>query len=797
MDQTTGGRWYKRIAPIMEWDATIRSCLPLLLLLLLYSTYIAWGFVLPLINDGQTAFDLGVFQTQLPIVLSLMIGAAVLVLVGALLYLEGTPSIFFQYVAANYYGLVLIWGGYLTGGLSFASGVALLGAPMVGFLLLERRVVLVAFTVSFLGLMAVNIGAATGYLEYAPLIIEPYDRASALAWTHTHMVMAAPHVMSQVFIAALMLGQWRLRESRAKKRSLTDILTGVHNRRSLFQILEERLEHRQGPMAVAILDLDHFKTINDTHGHPMGDSVLKRAATVLEGELAEGDEMGRFGGEEFLFILPGRDCQQTVEYLNALRQRLKDCEIETENGERIALSGSFGLAWLGEDTDARGQSDALVNLADDALYQAKEKGRDRVEGGAVDADTLAAMPVNQHRNTAQQSRRHFSEIKLREFLRFKTWRRVAGSILEWSSTSKGCLMAVVLFYMATNLFFWLLSLIRREDAEQIIDVEVAHQLLILSALTSGIAIVLFAFGRWLNRVRPDARFFLALMLVLYSVVLVSFGYYLGILYMPSGALLLTSAILGFLVFDRREILPALLFSMALLVFLAYASALGWLPYAPLISTGGEPAWHLSTPFWVTSNYFFITVLTFASFALMGYIITRWHKREGEVRRLSLVDPLTLVHSRHSILEELAKVWKESRENDSPLSVVMLDLDKFKKVNDTWGHPLGDVVLCAAASTVEDMLREGDSIGRYGGEEFMLVLRDSDEEGAMATAERCRRALTHVEIYSDEGERVPVTASFGVVSNAHNAGESIEALIKRADDALYRAKYAGRNQVISG
>ena len=130
----------------------------------------------------------------------------------------------------------------------------------------------------------------------------------------------------------------------------------------------------------------------------------------------------------------------------------------------------------------------------------------------------------------------------------------------------------------------------------------------------------------------------------------------------------------------------------------------------------------------------------------------------------------------------------------PLTVMLLDLDHFKYINDTWGHPTGDRALQATAQALQNSVREYDAVGRWGGEEFILVLPETSPEVAEMLAERCRSRLEAMSIHADNGERVPVTGSFGLVCNALAMDADPQTLVRLADEALYRAKKAGRNRV---
>jgi diguanylate cyclase (GGDEF)-like protein len=164
--------------------------------------------------------------------------------------------------------------------------------------------------------------------------------------------------------------------------------------------------------------------------------------------------------------------------------------------------------------------------------------------------------------------------------------------------------------------------------------------------------------------------------------------------------------------------------------------------------------------------------------------------ELEMRRIAQTDHLTGVATRRSFTLELEKALAQFRRSHQPTALVLLDIDHFKQVNDTYGHPTGDRVLVAVAQTLGGLLRGGDTIGRLGGEEFGILLQDVGAEVARETAERLRG---RIEATSVDGESpLQVTASFGIAVLEAGMG-SVQPWMARADEALYEAKRTGRNR----
>lgn len=155
------------------------------------------------------------------------------------------------------------------------------------------------------------------------------------------------------------------------------------------------------------------------------------------------------------------------------------------------------------------------------------------------------------------------------------------------------------------------------------------------------------------------------------------------------------------------------------------------------------------------------------------------------------DALTLVQTRASVLDGLQSKYLRARQLGRPLCVVMADIDYFKRVNDSYGHLVGDKVLHDVASRIVGALRENEDVGRYGGEEFLIVLPDAVLEAGHIVAERVRAHVAATPVQAS-GSLVPVTISLGLAQATE--GEKIDHLIARADAALYEAKRKGRNRV---
>jgi two-component system, cell cycle response regulator len=169
------------------------------------------------------------------------------------------------------------------------------------------------------------------------------------------------------------------------------------------------------------------------------------------------------------------------------------------------------------------------------------------------------------------------------------------------------------------------------------------------------------------------------------------------------------------------------------------------------------------------------------------------RRNEELDRVSRVDALTGLYNRRHLEEHLDRFGREARRTGHPLAVILLDVDRFKRINDTYGHAGGDIVLRHLADHLRQVTRSHQICGRWGGEEFLVLLPDTELDSAMGAAERIRIGMAEEPVVLD-GTLVTVTLSGGCAADA--TGE-VDALVNRADAALYRAKAGGRNRIDAG
>lgn len=232
---------------------------------------------------------------------------------------------------------------------------------------------------------------------------------------------------------------------------------------------------------------------------------------------------------------------------------------------------------------------------------------------------------------------------------------------------------------------------------------------------------------------------------------------------------------------------ALLLAYAFLLLLRAAATAVGLLQNPLAAAGVEvftSVVMLAAVLGIVFGFFWMTTSTFAS----------------GLERMASTDPLTRIFNRRSFLLWCEKERQRSLASGTPFSLLLLDLDHFKRVNDTFGHPVGDRLLCAVVENVQDGIRGIDVLGRWGGEEFAVLLPRATPEAAFLVAERVRKNIQRLTmpLLASEGhgaKTLSTTASFGTATFS-GENDSIDAMLQRADAALYGAKRGGRNRTVN-
>ncbi len=272
---------------------------------------------------------------------------------------------------------------YLIGIFSSVPGVVFIGLGLTGSILFsfKRMIGPSLFVSALLLVLAYLTGSAQ--IEYAPLFsMLPITKEHVPgAWLGMTTFIVVPYVICIFALMYLLITRWNEREGQVRRLSNTDTLTGLPNRRSAYECMDSAVQEARDtavPLAIIMMDLDHFKRVNDKWGHAAGDQVLKQVGQILKAQLRYNDLIGRVGGEEFLMLLPNTSRQDASAIVDRCRLAIANHRVALPDGKDIRITGSFGIHAVSDTRDETRFID-LIRLADKALYAAKENGRNRVE----------------------------------------------------------------------------------------------------------------------------------------------------------------------------------------------------------------------------------------------------------------------------------------------------------------------------------------------------------------------------------------------------------------------------------
>jgi diguanylate cyclase (GGDEF)-like protein len=267
-------------------------------------------------------------------------------------------------------------------------------------------------------------------------------------------------------------------------------------------------------------------------------------------------------------------------------------------------------------------------------------------------------------------------------------------------------------------------------------------------------------------------------------------YALGPYSAASGLITVAALLLGMVLLRRRYLWLAVLGWFVSMIAMHFASLAGWLPFHGLFEASSSSG----ALGGVAAERAVAAALIYIPLAIvMDHLISVWRQDERSLFEAAQFDALTGAYTRGLSVSLMERALSKAIDEAKPLAVLMVDLDHFKRVNDAHGHPLGDVVLARTTRAIQSTLRADDIVGRFGGEEFVVLLPGADLQQAMGAAERCRAAIEAMEI--PEVPHLSVTASVGVAGFPEH-GDGLDELLRRSDRAMYSAKARGRNRVAS-
>jgi diguanylate cyclase (GGDEF)-like protein len=364
-----------------------------------------------------------------------------------------------------------------------------------------------------------------------------------------------------------------------------------------------------------------------------------------------------------------------------------------------------------------------------------------------------------------------------------------GIILESSPVKKSMIIPYFILFVFTQYLLFDSYFLLWPSAY--ISVDTIEKAIPFKIVCIIIAITMLAFKK---KLEPSIRAQHIIPYVFTSFYLISLmvmGYLIGHLSIISGMVMAAAPLFSIILFKDRVTILLLILGMISFAISCTLCVTNTFSYAPLFTFGPLPD-HQARLFYIYCTLFFM-LPHYLSFIVATYLIIRhWKSREENYRQLSVTDNLMQMANRRGISAHLAQ-QKSQQTQSQPLSIILADIDYFKNVNDRFGHATGDVVLRHVGASITAVLRDTDQVGRYGGEEFLIVLPNTTLESAQQIAERCRVVIESEMIFVQQEQSIQVTTSFGVYCSTRQDEDILE-MIHLADMQLYRAKESGRNRV---
>jgi diguanylate cyclase (GGDEF)-like protein len=362
----------------------------------------------------------------------------------------------------------------------------------------------------------------------------------------------------------------------------------------------------------------------------------------------------------------------------------------------------------------------------------------------------------------------------------------AGDFINSSDAHRAafiCWMAIPIYIL---LFIWcVVTLCLKHYFPGIVDAPLSP-LLVWSGVLALIYLPLGSCYRYAVERPCRAQRYVFAVLHFYTITTMVTCFMLGPLNIMTGLVLMGSPMLGVMLFHPKQLTLAFTSCTVLVLLASFLLVNDAFPLKPVFHDH-------SSDYMIICNIVGALFYTAYEVALMASLIRAWKSRESGVKHLSITDTLTGVANRRYILELLELEFAQRRHGDQHFGLIMADIDHFKRINDTYGHQTGDRVLQSVANTLRACLRQQDKIGRYGGEEFLILMPFTPPEQARQIAERCRQAIA--ELVLPDNLPLSLTISLGVTSQIKNQVSNADDLIHQADIAMYEAKNLGRNRVV--
>ncbi|MDR0237151.1 diguanylate cyclase [Acinetobacter sp.] len=362
---------------IMNWSSLHKCILILFLTVALHLSWIAWKIFILLKPEIWQWVNISLIRSQLVV----NIGSTLL------LFLLIAFCYFFQHkkwantvlphVVIIIFIMLMLTDGFLVGIYSPATVFAFVCISGVGLILFNRKIIYVQLITALLFYIAMMFCTYWRLIPYAPIFNEHVlenNRHDNPFWVGTMLYFIVPILIVCLILCEILLSQWRHRESFIKRLSEIDPLTNLYNRRFFNEKLSD-IQNKQSYYAIILIDIDHFKDINDLYGHHFGDEALCQVANLLSSQIRHSDIVARYGGEEFIIALPETTLVSAQALAERCRLAIQNQVLESIDHHFVQLTASFGIATSDDDDNIS----KIIHLADKALYRAKQSGRNQVQ----------------------------------------------------------------------------------------------------------------------------------------------------------------------------------------------------------------------------------------------------------------------------------------------------------------------------------------------------------------------------------------------------------------------------------
>lgn len=361
-------------------------------------------------------------------------------------------------------------------------------------------------------------------------------------------------------------------------------------------------------------------------------------------------------------------------------------------------------------------------------------------------------------------------------------------IMSWTNIQKCILDLILAILLHLVWIIWKIYIIVTPDIWQWVNLPLIKDQLLVNII-SIICLVILIFISIINYKKDWVNYYFSYFIITtFILILILDGYLVGI-YSP--ATIFTSVCvtgIGLVLFSQKIIYFNLVLASSIFSILIYFTTINTIPYAPIFSTKLLSNIIYHNDFWVYSMVYFIIPILVAGLLFFELLLFQWRYRESLFEKISQIDPLTELYNRRFFNNKVT----ELQQNQQSYIIILLDLDYFKTINDSYGHHVGDAALIHIAKTLSQSVRKTDIVARYGGEEFILLLPQITVNQALEIAEKCRKIIENQPLKLNDDKKIYITASFGIGISTSDL--NIDQAIYFADQALYHAKQSGRNQV---